>query len=70
MIRLQVNEQEHELAADPAMPLLWVLRICSASPEPSVAAGFPYARPVRCSSGRQRRVRRDRHTVRRLPIRL
>jgi isoquinoline 1-oxidoreductase subunit alpha len=26
MIRLLVNEQEHELAADPAMPLLWVLR--------------------------------------------
>ena len=26
MIRLLVNEQEHELAADPAMPLLGVLR--------------------------------------------
>lgn len=26
MIRLQVNDQEHELTADPAMPLLWVLR--------------------------------------------
>jgi len=26
MIRLLVNDQEHELAADPAMPLLWVLR--------------------------------------------
>jgi len=26
MIRLLVNDQEHELTADPAMPLLWVLR--------------------------------------------
>jgi len=26
MIRLLVNGQEHELTADPAMPLLWVLR--------------------------------------------
>jgi len=26
MIRLQVNDQEHELTADPAMPLLWALR--------------------------------------------
>ncbi|MEI9852898.1 MAG: hypothetical protein WDN24_20820 [Sphingomonas sp.] len=55
-ITLNVNGADHEVDADPATPLLYVLRDDLGSTAPNMAVAWANAAPARCSSTARRSI--------------